>query len=241
MNLTHNQVLIYPFADYTKVGDFELYDEFEPGKRINVQGAVISVPNRLVYLRKEANELANLYGKHGPIKTMIQDMTAWSTEFETEMELRIGDIAVFRYIAKIAAMEDEQFLDVGLDRPLILVDYDQIYMAIRNGRQVMLNGWMMVEPIEYSKEDLIKMGNGMEVYVDDMAKPGMGIVRQLGSPVKGYLDDDRAYETDVQVGDTIMFRHSNMVSIEYKTHKELNEGALPYYRLQRRDVLAILK
>lgn len=241
MIITNNHVLVLPDENYTKDGEIELYDSFEPAKHFSVKGRVLAVPEMLICFREDMNVLRAMQrvSKNPIIQKDIQEMNRWSVEFDTDMEVRVGDDVVFRYINRIACVEDEQVFgrdELG-SRGALLISYDELYMALRGDERILLNGWILVEPVEYSEAELIEMGGGFEKAMKSLEKPGVGIVREVGMPNYGYLDGTEE-GPDVKPGMEILFRHSNAVPIEFKYHKELNEGKYAFYRMQRKDILA---
>lgn len=241
MIVTGNSVLILPDENFTKIGHLEINTHYNPAKHWAVKGVVVGVPETLCFLGEEIASLQKQQGtaRDPIIMQQIQEMNRWSTEANTEMELQVGDEVMFRYIQRLAAVEDNEVLghDFLFDRAVMLTSYDELYLAIRGDEVIMLNGWIMVEPIEYSEEDMKILGGNFKRYFSNMEKPGIGIVRMLGKPNKGYVDGTPE-GPDVKEGMTVLFRHSNATPIEYKSHKTLNEGTYPYYRMQRKDILA---
>ena len=241
MYITHNQVLVYPYADFTEDGDIELYDEFDTARHWNVKGLVVSVPKQLRFFRKEMDRIKAMGFNNDMSKMRRQELSRWSVEYDTDMQLQVGGTVLYRYINKLACIDDGQYIDIGMKRPLLLMDYGELYMALRGEERIMLNGWILVEPVEYTEADLQFIGSGVAIDVKDRKMQGIGIVREVGIMNRGYLDGAKKEDVEVSVGDTVLFRKGNEVSIEYKYHKTLNEGEHAYYRMQRRDIIAIYK
>jgi co-chaperonin GroES (HSP10) len=238
MKILNNKVLILPDGHFNSDGIFEIFDDFEPAKHFSILGTILALPERLVFHGKE---LAELRKNRNPVtQKRIQHLMAESLEFDNDMGgCEIGDKVAFRFINHVSLMEEGSWLDFYQMGKALLVDFDQLYMRIdKEGHSHMLNGWIMVEPIEYSLEELEELGGGFVVSKKDVRKPGIGIVRMIGTPNRGYSDGSKEGH-DVQIGDKVMFRHSNNVSIEWAYHKVLNEGKYAFYRMQRKDILII--
>lgn len=236
MQVYNNKVLVLPDGHFTSDGEFEIFDSFEPAKHWNIMGTVLAIPNRLVYNGDVVNNYRK--NKNSIVQAHIQEMVRQSLEYDVKHHrLLIGDQVIFRYIVHNSAIEDEEFIDFYKMGKALLIDYDQLYMRIRDDSRILLNGWILVEPIDYTQDELISRGKGAELWVKDKRKEGMGIVREIGWANSGYIMGEEDIE-DIKVGDTILFRHSNNVSIEWSYHKVLNEGKYAFYRMQRKDILA---
>ena len=191
MIIANNYVAILPDANITKDGDIELYDSFEPAKHWAVKGRVVALPEMLICYAEEIARMRELQqGARNPIlQKDIQEMTRWSLEYDTDMELQIGDEVMFRYINRIAVVEDEMVFgrDEMGERGIMLVSYDELYLAIRGDEVILLNGWILVEPVDYTEDELIEMGGGFEKWVKSRERPGAGIVRMVGTPIEVIL------------------------------------------------------
>jgi len=242
MIITNNSVLILPDPNFVKDGEIQLFDAFEPAKHFSVKGTVLAVPNKLNYYGDEIERLKQLPRSLDRTKT-IQELNRWSLPWDTNLGIVVGDEVYFHYMNRIAGVEDNLVLgkdELG-ERGLLFVDYDQLYMGTHEGLSWMLNGYILVEAIEYSDDELMSLGGGFEKYVKSKEKPGFGIVRSLGigscGPNKSYLDGS-VEGPEVWDGMEVLFRHSNAVPFEYKYHKTVNEGKYAFYKMQRKDILA---
>jgi hypothetical protein len=236
MKIANNKVLILPKGHYTSDGVFELYDSFNPERHWSVSGQVVMLPDRLVCNHGYIEELRK---NRNPIsQKIIQEAVRTSLDFETYNQLEIGDMVWFRYNNHANVLDDGEYIEYK-NVKLLLIDYDTLYLALRKENQIPLNGWIFVEPIDYSKDELVALGGGFEKWVKDERVPGVGIVRLTGEPNSCYIDG-KPEGQDIPVGKKILFRRTLNVPIEWAYHKELNEGKYPYYRMQRKDVLAII-
>lgn len=236
MIITNNHVLILPEPNFTKDGDFELIDVFEPAKHFSVRGTVVAVPEELNYFGKEVAELMK---DHKRNLTAIQEYTRWSMEWDTPLEISVGNEVYFQYMNRIASVEDNKVLghdELG-EQGLLFIEYNDLYMAMSGEDSWMLNGFIFVEAIEYTLEEIKELGGGVFIDTPTLEKPGMGIVRKIGSMNGSYLDGS-VEGPKISVGTKVLFRHSNAVPVEYKYHKEINDGKYAYYRMQRKDILA---
>jgi hypothetical protein len=245
--ITHNKVLIYPDADFNKIGELELNDEFDPQYHVPIMGEVLQVPDRLFYFGDKIAELkAGIYhtkNRNNPIQYLIRILNNNSTLEDTKMEVEIGDKVVFGYVYHQENKESGQFVDVGRTRPALLVPYSELIMAIRGvgglyDERIMLNGYMWVKPAEYTQEEANALIGGLHNDLKDTRKGNKGTVVEAGNPVPAYLNyPNVADDARIQVGTEVDFPKGMGVAVEWDYHKKLNKGNYPYYKLQRKDVI----
>lgn len=230
--ITDNYVLVKPDAHFSEHNGLKIADDFEPAKHYSVTGKVVEVPNRLVYggYFLKSNKMGRNLSL-GPMNDLFQKMFLSSLEWDTDMELNVGDDVLFRYNVHMACYDDNLIVRRdGVDH--YLIRYDYLYMA---NKSKMLNGWVLIEPIEWAKEELTSK-DGIRTIKKKKEKLGMGIVKCLGSKNRDYMNYDRA-EVDIKEGDVVFYRHSLAVPIEYKYHKTFEFGNC--YRMQRKDILYV--
>jgi len=237
MEILNNWVLVLPDKDYDKIGSMELADIFEPGKRVSVFGEVLSLPKTLWYWKEKVQHFEQ-FKEYEELALLAQDYNRESLEYDTDIELQVGDRVAFRYLAKMNAYTDGLVFDTDRGKA-ILMPYDLIYMAIRGEQMHPINGWVIVEPIDYTLAEIRAKLGGMVADLQDERKEGIGVVAAVGSPLRGYLKFDYQDVDEVQVGQTIRFRKDLLTPIEWKSHKELGSGKNPYIRVQRKDILLI--
>ena len=102
---------------------------------------------------------------------------------------------------------------------------------------IMLNGWMLLEPIEraVNKESKVITTLPRDIQKKDPLK---GKIIHVGTPVKEYfygkVEADNGI--DVKKGDTVIFLPHSDIPLEYSMHQSLKEV---YYRVQRKELLSI--
>lgn len=236
MKILNNKVLILPKGHYTSDGDFELFDSFNPERHWSVSGLVLMLPNRLICNHKQIEELRK--NRNPVTQPMIQQAVYHSLEYGTENQLQVGDMVWFRYNNNSVLIEEGQYIEVD-GKKMLLVDYDSLYMAVRGKEKISLNGWVFVEPVDYTKEDLKRLGGGIDRWTKIDKAPGVGIVRLSGIGNTGYFDG-RPEGQAIETGKKVLFRKTLDVPVEWAYHKELNEGKYPWYRMHQKDILAIM-
>jgi len=230
--------MIQPTAHLTKIGEWVLYDVYDPSFHFTVKGKVLIVPK---YLYQASEDLKNLdrFERGEQLTKQRQFLTNRSLDFGCDMQLRVGDDVVFRYANHLECMRQGLYWHIDDNKvPALFVPYDTLFMAIRKKEQIMLNGWVWVEPVLWSKEEVLDE-HGLIRAVHTEKKAGIGIIRNIGDVNHSYLYDKRGGDRDdVKIGDKVLFKKTAGVSVEWYSHQSLNEGRYPYYVMQRRDILA---
>ena len=226
--LTDNYVLVEPDSHFSEHLGLKIADGFDPAKHYSVQGTVKEVPNRLVYggdfLRKYRNTRNTM---PLPLQSLFQKIHLDSLDWDTAMEVAVGDRVHFRYNVHMMCKEENLIVDDNY-----LIRYDFLYMV---NQEKMLNGWVLIEPIKWTDVELHN-NRGIKRVVKSKDKIGMGVVKCLGTSNKSYMHYD-VKEVDLAEGDIVYFRHSNAIPLEYNYHKTFEFGNC--YRMQRKDILFV--
>lgn len=234
MAMLNNSVLIKPdrlSEDELKThSGIKLYldTRFETANHINVWGKVVKAPDKLFF-------------KQGSEKSMVWD---------TDIEIQEGDYVMYDFVAAAQALGklyDKNF--EGNDTKYIFCE-DELYLVLqyqhlilkKSGNDItMLNGYVLVEPTQETEVDSKKI-----ILLDHIKKKDSlryGIVAHKGSLIREYLvlfsDQDVICDnTDVEVGDKIVFDKYADIACEVELHQKLNKK---FFRMQRKEILAILR
>jgi len=188
---------------------------FKPEEHAQTRGIVRSIPEGLYFNNKDIME---------------------SVEYLTDIEVEVGDQVFFHYLQiNIAISEKKVLIEDG--KFFIFIRYDSLFCAIRNNNMIMLNGWMLLEPIERAVNKESKV---ITTLPRDRQKkdPLKGKIIHVGTPVKEYfygkVEADNGI--DVKKGDTVIFLPHSDIPLEYSMHQSLKEV---YYRVQRKELLSI--
>ena len=223
LRVSPNKVLIKPSPgndEITLSNGKKLFLDISYEREIHAvtTGEVIKVPPRLIYNPK---------------------LAGGSVEFDVDMELDVGDKAFFHYLIQENCLDKGKYVETENDI-YFFVPYDQIYCAERKKEVVMINGWLLIEPIleDAFTSDIILTPDT----VKGQPKQTEGIVRYVGKAVRQYLYQRDIVENDdeVNVGDKIMFLQDSDIPLQYELHANL-EGKKTFFRMQRKDILGILE
>ncbi len=158
-----------------------------------------------------------------------------SSRFDTPVEIQEGDTVIYHYLAIENSRARFASLKKHIDPALDMIPYDTIFLCIRNGEVIPVNGYVIVEPLDETIETSLEIPDSARTY-----SKTKGIIRYLGKPVNGYLEWVDDEDTDeIQVGDTICYGAENCVPFEYDLHQQLDKGK-KLFRMQRRDIQGIL-
>jgi len=223
LRILTNFVAIRPYEGNDEIempSGVKLYIDttFEPQKHAGVVGEVMKVPEKLVFQ---------------PGKGM------GTLQYDTDMELKVGDKAFYHYLVPENCIEASRFLEVE-DEVYLLVPYDEIFLAERGEEVIMTNGWILAEPIlENAFESSLIMRPESST---NIPSPREATVAFVGQAVRKYLHDKTINETESQVepGDKIAYMPNSDIPLEYDLHASFR-GKKVFYRMQRKDILGILE
>lgn len=205
----YNNILVKRIKqdDEIKIGDkmYSYDNKFNELKNITIIGEVLGVPDNIIYDKMDYEH---------------------SMEWETSMELKVGDIVWFTYMAIKNALDgnDPKSID---GNPFI--PYGSCVVAKRGDEVICLNGYVLVEPL-----DKDKLPFELSPMYEDNKNLNIGVIKHIGSVNKNYFDesmDDDIYS----VGDLVMFEDINNILLEYDSHRYFEDKQL--FRMQRRDLI----
>ena len=165
-----------------------------------------------------------------------------SLQYDTDMELMVGDRIIFDFLAYQAIIKST-YPTIIDGKECYPMKYDGIYVAIRNGEIIPVNGVILVEPL-VAGEQFKKFETPDYMKKDTLNTKG--VVRYKGTPIRKYYTDqfmntkseidERKY--DVNVGDTIHFNWFDSVQIQFDLHQIIEKGT-PLYQMKRKDIMGV--
>jgi len=197
----------------------KLDTSFEPEKHANITGYVVALPNRLFF-------------DPTPGKS-------WSLDWDTDMELELGDYIISYYLSTINAMAGNgRLLEDDEKNQYLILKYDKIYAARRGDQVITLNGFNLLTPVVQLEEKTIRE----RMQKIDLVAPGNQILSKTSKiarmkypakPVRRYRDPRYYdYEGHIHPGELVLIRRNAGIPIEYEYHTSL-EGDQVFYRIQR--------
>lgn len=192
---------------------------WEPLKHAVTTGVVTHVPSKLIFNRKHPN----------------------SVQYDVDMELKVGDRVIFDFKVEEAIKKIAQPIEGSY--PL---RYDDIYVAIREGEIIPVNGIVIVEACDATQEDDVKHAMKHLHLPDTVLKEKsevLGKVLYMGSPCRGFLhapsELTEEYD-DINIGDIITFHPSYAIELQYSLHQVIGRGKT-IYRMRRKDIFGVME
>jgi hypothetical protein len=187
-------------------------DESHEADVAEVWGYVAGLPSKLYFNRKDVT----------------------SMPWDTEMELRIGDMVWFNYFASVNCDE----LVCG-DRRFYAISYQDLYVAKRKDEIIPLNGYCLCEPVRIDYESDLAEG------VVEHYEKNKVVVRHLGQPNKRYFTGGgrQTYHNDiidVKEGDTVLLRKNYPLNKIERLDAISTFSDKTYYAIQRRFMEIVL-
>lgn len=232
-----------PDESEAKKDNREAQAKWDSAQHVSVAGIVLKTPERLIYNGGIINETMKKVGLSLSIASEISELRAKSVQFDVPMDLLAGDAVFFKYIEHFNCYKEGRIVTDEFEDTL-LMGYDSLIMAIRDGQPIMLNGNILIEPIKLkSSESGLSMrderGRLRPVQKKKKAKSSVGVVRYIGSPCNGYLnyaqDEDMK---NIQVGDVVIYDPRLGISLEHEYHRTFHVARL--VRMQRKDILIVI-
>lgn len=179
----------------------------------------------------------------GTIAAHCGNLVANKMPWETTNEIQSGDYCVFSFESAVYAL-DEAHGRVLLDEDneaYLLIDYEDIFCVRRGETIIPVNGYLLVSPIEEKQ-----LSDSFTIVRENNNSTKCGLVEYIGTPNKRYFfsgvprDDVSDFDDEISVGDVIVFNANSDLPLEYSLHKSVAKNAKTFFRLQRRDIDAII-
>jgi len=226
---------------------------------ISVTGTVYKLPERLVYRGKVVKAMrADLKDRQEENK-LLPILRSQSMSYDVPMELEVGQKVYYEYTTRLSAMKEGRLIDTEYGE-MMFVPYDILIMAFKFGTNLhniqpqnvkMLNGFMLIKPLEYALEKDLSGVRGVRTEMD-LFRPvteeekyvrfnniGFANVIVAGCKVRDYIDFDKAREDDMLIGRTgqrIAYDNRMQKRLEVEHHHVVFKEHI-LYRLHRKDVM----
>lgn len=220
MKLLNSYVLIKPYLD-TSIElagkKFEIDTTYEIEKHAPTEGEVMAVPDRLVFNMEPRKR---------------------SVDFDVDMELKVGDKVYFHYLTRDNCIRDGRVVYDDDDNPMYMVEYDQIFTAVREDDIVPINGWNLVELLEGDivKSDVLEIPDALK----NKGSVKFAKVAHMASPVRRYKRFPQESDCDtISEGDVVAYSKNSDIPVQYAYYNTLGKKK-KFRRMQRRDIFAII-
>lgn len=180
---------------------------WDEARHVNVVMEVVKTPAKLNY--KQWEDIRG--GKY--------------MEWDTDIQIESGDILWGDYLEKLLSYKFEVNGVV-----YYFIRYDSLFMAVRKGMDVMLNGYLLAERL-YDKPSTI-------LIVEEKPIPNTFKVLRKGLPNYSYRYDLFTDDDTVEENDIVLTYTDTPKELEYDIH--LKKDGKKYHVFQRREVMAVL-
>lgn len=226
---------------------------------ISVTGTVYKVPDRLVYRGKQVKRMRSDLRDISEENKLLPVLRSQSMSYDVPMEIKVGQKVYYEYTTRLSAMKEGRIIDTT-DGEMMLVPYDIIVMAFKAGTDMnnvqpgnvtMLNGFMLIKPLEYALERDLSGVRGVRTEMD-LFRPvseeekyvrfnniGFANVIVAGCKVNDYIDFDKGRSDDMIVGRTgqrIAYDNRMQKRLEVEHHHIIFKEHI-LYRLHRKDIM----
>lgn len=235
-------------------------------KHVSVSGTVAKLPNRLIYHGEEINAMKQVKDRADYVQKEIARLRRESIAYNVPMEISLGVRVYFEYRTRLDAIKEGRVIE-NPDGKYIFVPYDLLIMAFRasvtNFDDVkvtdiyMLNGMVLVKPLEYATEKTAGGIKGFktenDLFIPESKQPNAkyvkkgnvwyGTVLAAGCGVKGYADfPGKGGEFDLQSslikpGIKIAYDGRHQKRIEVDVHRVIFKQHV-FFRIHRKDIFA---
>ena len=237
-------------ADVIRIGELELYQDttYNPGMHQPIVQRVCAVPKTLYFGRHQmfARQESSFDARkqHNRIDTIaINPPIPHSMPWKVPMELKIDDTVYVDSFTLATAEKENRCIDCNGVK-YFLVAYSDVYFKLVNGEPDMLNGWLLIEPIDNPEDEKVsalkELGfvfPGITIDNDNRKAMGagdkLGIIRYAGIPVEKYLEEDTEVHDEVGVGEIIVFKWSANRRLESGVHRFFGQTELIVSRRER--------
>lgn len=219
-------------------------------QNIAISGTVYAVPEKLVYNAPKMRKLqeSHTLPMNWSVQREVDRLREASVQFEVDIEIEKGDKVYFEYLAHELCSKDGRWVETS-EGMMLLMKYDLLIMADRNGGIYPLNGNIIVENEKIEAPDTFgdiqgKVSeNGLfipQMYQLEHKYRNRAIAKVLyaGSAVREYMDFRGKYDAECEVGDRILYDPRFAKEIEYSTHRVFDRKLL---RIQRKDIYGIFE
>ena len=220
IDILFNNVLIEPLPKYTHYKGLEISAFVDPQNHMPNFGTVKKVPEQLLFYPKSVRR------RTASNQGSIVRKTISSLEYDAPMEVKVGDLVLFRYVSLI-----NKDLYIQGD---ILIPYDHLYCKVEGDKLTMLNDWVLIRP-QVVESTVIPRKMLMPL-------KGRGEVVAVPESKKAkYRDYPMMQSSRPKVGTQVFYYYKRSSKVEYNMHQTLNtEGKNSLVRVRSKDICAYI-
>jgi hypothetical protein len=136
---------------------------------VSIEGKVVSVPKELPFYGNKGEALRKKYSDNRPeyIQHQLSVFNMKSLDFDTDIEIKIGDTVTFNYLSNLWGKE-------FVFGNILYIKYDQLYLCNSNP----INGYLVVEKVSEINHSIF--------YIPPADNTQYFRVKQQANPLNGY-------------------------------------------------------
>jgi len=174
-----------------------------------------------------------------PTKLYFNKKSPYSMEWETDMELSLGDTVYIDYLATLRALSTEFNPADAYPEPswikqdgfyYVILKYQDIYLRVRNKKVQPINGYCIAKPIRVKEKEY----KGIIVPFSNKTSNKWAEIIYVGNPCKDFLGGEKD-KGEIHKGDVVLFRSYSNRKVENSLHRTLFED--DYFVIQRKYML----
>jgi len=209
----------------------------------SITGEVIQVPEKLVFYGDEIKRVSSRSQLYDSDVLQIQKLASSSLQYESPMELEIGNTVVFDAAVHVDCNEMGKVIETDIG-DLYLIRYDRLIGVVMSDDYVYpLNGLVF---FKWNKKTLKQKGELLyhelekDIWDADPKELHEGQVLEIGRFIKrslkgGVLNDIPFF--DMKKGDEFLFRQLHAYNVENQGHHYLWKGEI-VYAIHSQDIIA---
>jgi len=206
--------------------ELSLVTKYDVANHAPVVGTVAGLPVNLYFNKKDPSH---------------------SMEWETDMELEKGDTVYMQYLSVLLALADK--FDPAASYPdpkwftkggyiYVIIDYSNIYFAIRGKKLIPVNGYCIARPI--IKKEKEHEGIIIPQYLKEKKSSKWAEIIYVGKPCKDFVDKRYKDKGEVKEGDIVLFGAWSNQRVEYSMHQTFFKEKGEYVVIQRKWMKAVV-
>jgi len=166
--------------------------------------------------------------------------------WETQMELKVGDYAVFSYESSLNALADDDsrvLMDENKDL-YIIIDMEDIFLVKRGVKIIPVNGYVLCKPfISEVKSSVVIPESAKKIKSDKFA-----VISHIGTRCPKYHTADGTTRHDLydpmwvgKVGDKVLIAKNSDLAVEYEIHQSVGGRKETFFRVRRCYIKAVIQ
>lgn len=206
--------------------ELSLVTKYDAANHAPVVGTLVGLPSKLYFNKKDV---------------------AHSMEWETEVELEKGDTVYMQYLAVLLALADKFNPAASYPEPTwfikdeetyVIIDYANVYFAIRGKKLIPVNGFCIARPIVRKEKE--HAGLIIPKHLQKRTSKKWAEIMYVGKRCTDFVDKRQSDKGEVKEGDIVLFGAWSNQRVEYSMHQTFFKEDGEYVVIQRKWLKAVV-